>query len=276
MKKQKMMLTVSAAAVFLASAPAQADIDVKIGGIVQAYVYLSDDGAEDDPYLKAGDVRLQVKAEKDGGFISYRIDADGLSNEADKPLTGDSITIGYKGDFGQIEMGEVKDIIESYTYMAGDVVAFNGDLERHIGYTRSFGGVNFGLAFSPEANTDYAGAAVSFKAGPATIGIGYEKQGEEDATSVGLKTNFGGLGIGGHLISTDATGGDIVALGLSYKAGSVGLALKHHKFDDDKAVTRFDASVPVSGNLYAVARYQNTEEGGVDSAFTRVGLSMKF
>ena len=309
MKKQ---LALTALAIAIAAPGVATATEVKVGGIVQIF-YFADYENDADANINGADIRTQITASETvggyTGYSSFRIDADGLSNDAKartstvsnatatdpaEPvetsdglgLTGDSITVGVKNDSFDFQMGEVSKVQDLGRY-AGDLRSFEGDLEEHIGITGSFGPVKVRAAYSPDGanNDDYTGLGLEFNAGVVTVGVNAQNKGDDDeALTVGVKGSFGPVAAALHYTDMEQGGFDktITAVKVSGKAGIASLALTHHVFDDEDVTpvtaqkgdrTRFDASVPVAGIVSAVLRYETTDD---DAGFTRIGLQSKF
>ena len=216
------------------------------------------------------------------GYGNWRVDL-GLAN--DGVSSADNIHVGFKGDFGDIRIGEVPDAVE-YGQVAGDILSDIGGEERGISYTGSFGSATVGLNWSPigSLNGDKAGggndkiaAGVKFSAGGFGIGLGFANHDELTQMSVGATFSFAGASMGvafkdfdndKQTISAKASwsAGDL-SLGLTYEAdqGDVG--------DDSKI--RFDAGYDLGGDM-SVSTRVNVLDSATDVTDYRVLFAKSF
>lgn len=186
------------------------------------------------------------------GYGNWRVDL-GLAN--DKVASADNIHVGFKGDFGDIRIGEVPDALE-YGQVAGDILADIGGEERGISYTGSFGSATVGLNWSPANDSDKIAAGVKFNAGGFGIGLGFADADDTTRMSVGASFSLAGASVGlafkdfdndRQTVSAKAgwSAGDL-SLGLTYEAdqGDAG--------DDSKI--RLDAGYALGGDMSVSTR----------------------
>lgn len=216
------------------------------------------------------------------GYGNWRVDL-GLAN--DGASSADNIHVGFKGDFGDIRIGEVPDAVE-YGQVAGDILSDIGGEERGISYTGSFGSATVGLNWSPAGslNGDNAGGGndkiavgAKFSAGGFGIGLGFANHDDLTQMSAGATFSFAGASVGvafkdfdndKQTISAKASwaAGD-VSLGLTYEAdqGDVG--------DDSKI--RFDAGYDLGGDM-SVSTRVNVLDSATDVTDYRVLFAKSF
>lgn len=295
-----MKLTKIAAAMVVASAaiaPA-AQADVTLTGYIGIILGGSDaDPVRDDTgaitsepgelAFSSDDSMLNVAASHElnnglTGYGNWRVDL-GLAN--DGTASADNIHVGFKGDFGDIRIGEVPDASE-YGQVAGDILADVGGEERGISYTGSFGSATVGLNWSPVGtlNGDKAGggsdriaAGVKFNAGGFGVGLGFGNVGDATVMSVGATFSLAGASVGlafkdldndKQTISAKAgwSAGDL-SLGLTYEAdqGDVG--------DDSKI--RFDAGYALGGDM-SISTRVNVLDSATDVTDYRVLFAKSF
>ena len=168
--------------------------ELKISGIVEAEITDSD-ASGSELSVELGDVNVKFKYVEDvkvgQAYAIYRVDADGPSGSI---TTADSVTVGLKGDFGDVSFGEVNIPIEEVAELANDIVDIEqADYDQDIGYNKAFGPITAFAAFSPEGNDDHIGFGAQYNANGITVGAGYEStsdtspSGEETTIAVGGK-----------------------------------------------------------------------------------------
>ncbi|MGH1539298.1 MAG: porin [Arenicella sp.] len=287
LRKTKISLAVLAGSAVLAAPVQASDIDLSLSGVVQAYAYLSDDNLDDDGLEKgeriaAGDVRFHVNASKKvgdyTGYASYRIDADGLSGTE---LTSDSITVGLKGSFGDLAIGEVTKVA-GMGELANDMHGFNSDSEQHIGYSNNFGPVKVAVTYSPENNQDQTGLGVQYSAGGITVGAGYdtgkigdETLGDESGLIVGAKYAFGSSSIAVHSGKRDTFKVTAVEGKTSFSGWD--LAVTFSSLDNDSDITRVQLSTSLAKAITWSTRYETkSPASGEDTSFIRTGFELSF
>ncbi len=216
------------------------------------------------------------------GYGNWRVDL-GLSN--DGSASADNIYVGFKGDFGDIRIGEVPDAVE-FGQVAGDILSDIGGEDRGISYTGSFGSATVGLNWSPVGSlngetegggSDKIAAGVKFNAGGFGIGLGFANHDELTQMSAGATFSFAGASVGvafkdfdndRQTIGAKASwaAGDI-SLGLTYEAdqGDVG--------DDSKI--RFDAGYDLGGDMNISTRV-NVLDSATDVTDYRVLFAKSF
>ncbi len=269
------------------STPILAAPKIDFSGIVEAHFYLldenlNDDGEELDQHIEAGDVRLLGSISNEigayTGYATYRIDADGLSGTE---LTSDSITVGLKGAFGDLALGEVTKVA-GMGELANDMHGFNSDSERHLGYTNSFGPVSVALTYSPESSQDQTGFGIQYSDNGITVGAGYDtgKIGDETLSDeagliVGAKYAFGNHYIAAHRGDRDTF--KVTAIEGKVGFGDWDLALTHSQLEDVSDITRVNLSTSLAKALTWGLRYETTSfEDGEDFSFLRTTLALSF
>lgn len=241
----------------LAAAPMMAAAETTLSGLIQINLQGSDaadiEAVVDDPAtdedetteasspgdleFAGGDVNFQLNAQQTlnsglTGYGNFRVDADSLSGGN---LTSDSVHAGVKGGFGDIRVGEVN-VIAEYGQVANDLHDQTGAINGGLHYEGSFGPASVGIVWSPERNEDVIGAGLKFGFGGFAIGLGAEERGGNMNASVGASFGFAGASIAAHYVTKendgDADDGNVVAVQVGYGIAGVELKLTYSLAED--------------------------------------------
>lgn len=216
------------------------------------------------------------------GYANYRTDLGLVGDNA----VGDNIHLGFKGDFGDVRIGEVPDAI-GYGQVAGDVGGnqLSSDIDGEnagISYTGSFGGATVGLNWSPEGSSDRFGAGVKFSAGGFGIGIGAGTVGDDSRMSVGATFGLGGASVGVAYKDFD-NNRETISAKASYGAGktSFGLTFETEAGDvnDGDTSIRLDAGYDLGASMNLSARvnmFTDDSDGTGDETNYRLLLTKAF
>lgn len=240
------------------------------------YLYLDEDGSEDNPEIESGDVELLLTASEEiggqTGYLMYRLDG-GLKGDA---LTTGQSTAGVKGRWGDLSIGTTTDLTSWGRYGNDDIFEFdpghtfeNGSL----GFVRQLGSLKLGLGYTPAANASNQaamagqdaifGMGLEIATGQYTIGLNTQDQ----QTTVGIKGLFGRYAYGLHYIDVDDQADEIIGFKLDAKSGDLEMTLSYN-VQGDKDKTRLDLAFPIAGAFTGEARFQDD--------YSRLGMSMEF
>ncbi len=254
----------------LAAAPMMAAAETTLSGVVQMNLQGTDaDDDSGDVTIAAGDVNINLNAQQAlnsglTGYANYRLDADALSGNG---LTGDSIHVGVNGGFGDIRIGEVNTIAE-YGQVANDLHDQTGGIDGGIHYEGSFGPASIGLVYSPENNEDVVGAGAKFSLGGFAIGVGAEERAGSMNASVGASFGFAGASVAAHFVTKEIDGqdedGEVIAVQVGYGISGVNLAVTYSQAEDFGAThdtkIRLDAGYNLGGGMGISTRITSSSD----------------
>ncbi|MFK8077069.1 MAG: porin [Granulosicoccus sp.] len=278
----------------LAATPMMAAADTTLSGLVEIRLSAvgDDDAATTDtdesaPEIGTGDVLFGITSSHElnsglTGYSSIRLDLNNLSNEG--AAQADSVYAGIKGGFGDIRVGEVPNAVE-YGQKSTDIFDVAGEVNGGISYTGSFGPATVGLQFSPEENQDMVGVGAKFSVGGFGIGLGAENRNELAAAAAGVSFAFSGASIGAHFWTKEQAGtaGDQTsfAVNAGYGAGAFSGNLTFTALETDggadQSAVRLDLKYNLGGSTTINSRIQsNSVDGGDDTSAWRIQLSKAF
>jgi hypothetical protein len=272
----------------IAAAPMMAAAETTLSGVVQ--INLQGTDADDDAAdltFAGGDVNINLNAQQAlnsglTGYGNYRLDGDSLSGGG---LTSDSVHVGVKGGFGDFRLGEVNTIAE-YGQVAGDLHDQTGAINGGVHYEGSFGPASIGLVWAPENNEDVIGAGAKFSLGGFAIGVGAEERAGEMNASVGASFGFAGASVAVHYVTKEQGAdedGTVIAAKVGYGIAGINLGLTYSQAEDIadfETKIRFDAGYDLGGGMGISTRVtssvDNTDATVDDLLEYRVQLSKSF
>lgn len=268
-------LLLSGLAIAMALPAVASATEVTFSGVVQTKYFVSNDAvtATNDDSVAAGDVRLGVKASEtvDGltGYVTYRVDADGLNGTG---LTADDVTAGISGDFGEFKLGGVSDV--EFGEYANDISA-DGETGsgQALGYTGSFGGFSVGALYSPESQDDATAFGAAYTIDVVTLGASFGDVAGVDRQVLGAKADIGSVTLAAHAWEQGTTEGTAIKVSGSVSAWSWGVTFDDR--DQGTETTRLDLGTSLAG-LDLGIRYNSEEAVGgasTDSLYLQLGKS---
>lgn len=216
-------------------------------------------------------------------YAVYRVDADGPSNTI---TTSDSVTVGLKGTFGDVSLGEAAIPIEEVAELANDIVDIEiGDYDQSLGYNNTFGPVSVFAAFAPEGSGDLFGFGAQYSAGGLTIGAGIESlnenipagQAEETVTAVAGKFANNMFSVAAHHAMYDEADSSLSSVQGKYFSGDWTFALTYTTVEDTADYVRPEATYALGEMTYVNFRLTSmSPEVGEDTLTYRVLLGVEF
>ena len=264
--------------------------ELKVSGIVEAEITKTDsddETQETDLAVELGDVRVKFKyvepVKVGEAYAVYRIDADGPSGSI---TTADSVTVGLKGTFGDVSLGEAAIPIEEVAELANDIVDIEtGDYDQSLGYNNAFGPVSVFAAFAPEGSGDLFGFGAQYSAGGLTIGAGIESlnenipagQAEETVTAVAGKFANNMFSVAAHHAMYDEADSSLSSVQGKYFSGDWTFALTYTTVEDKADYVRPEATYALGEMTYVNFRLTSmSPDVGEDTLTYRVLLGVEF
>lgn len=202
----------------------------------------------------------------DNGLDAYgsvRFDGDGFSGSG---VTDDNIYLGIKGGFGDIRVGEVP-VAAEYGQVSNDIFDQTGGINAGISYVGAFGPASIGVNFSPERNDDLVGVGAKFGVGGFSVGVGAEERDDLSNFSVGASYGFAGASISAHYAEKENGGGQDdteifgVNVGYGFAGASVGLTYMIQELEGGAEDTAFriDVGYGLGGGFDVSARFTTVD-----------------
>lgn len=283
----------------LAATPMMAAADTTLSGLVEIRLSATDkdlvataDDPDDEVRIGTGDVLFGITSshELNSGLTAYssiRVDFNDLSTATDG--NSDSIYAGIKGGFGDIRLGEISPAVE-FGQKSTDIFDVADAINGGISYTGSFGPATIGVNFAPEQNEDMVGVGASFNVGGFGVGLGAETRNELSSAAAGVTFAFAGASIGAHFWTkeeaADADGDRVsFAVNAGYAAGnfSGGLTFTHQENDGtvDQDGVRLDLKYDLGGSTTINSRItaitdNNDSNSDIENTNWRIQLSKAF
>jgi len=207
------------------------------------------------------------------GFVNVQLNMDTLN--AANTFSTDGVHAGISGDFGTFKMGKVDDV--NFGRYGNDIEGEGIGNGAALGYTNTFGAVNFGAFYSPAGNSDEIALGASTAFGPVSVGASFSSTDATDKVLFGAEAGLGAVTLGAHMYTeeTGAAEKEVVAVKASGSAAAWSWGVTYAMNKDVQDHIRLDLGSSVAG-LDLGIRYDSVspEAGGsTDTAYVQLGKS---
>ena len=310
---KNIMIKSAIATAVIAATTATAIADATVYGRLRMAAVCNDagNGADTDCGLENRSSRFGIKAtsEISDGLTAFGKYEFGVSADEGAAVGGDTNRLAYvgiKGGFGEVSIGTRWSPLYNHTISPVDPTnAFGGTWAANgyqsdfrnsdtINYKNKFGAASVGVQIQMDDGdagsdaVDEVTVGASFKAGPATIGVGYQDNKDNwTQAAIHARGKFGPVGIGGTFSTRDNDSAalpdvDSILLSLNYSiGGGKDLFVSYGQDDIDGGNTPSTIGLEYVHNLGAGFKWfagfdvSDADVSGVDDS-NRYGAGMRY